>query len=162
MSTSEQPREIHQRGLYYEELETDVVYRHAPGRTLTESDNVFFSALSMNPQSLHLDAAWSATQPFGRPLVNSLFTLATLVGLSVGQLTQGTTVANLGFERVTFPAPMFHGDTLYAATVVQAKRPSASRPGEGVVTFEHTGRNQHDVLVATAVRSALILFTPQE
>ncbi|WP_022916801.1 MaoC family dehydratase [Ruania albidiflava] len=160
MSTPEPPREIRQRGLYYEELETGVVYRHAPGRTLTESDNVFFSALSMNPQSLHLDAAWSATQPFGKPLVNSLFTLATLVGLSVGQLTQGTTVANLGFEKVTFPAPLFHGDTLYASSTVQAKRPSASRPGEGVVTFEHTGRNQHDEVVVTAVRSALILFTP--
>lgn len=163
---SEQPepavREIRQRGLYYEELELGVIYRHAPGRTLTESDNVLFSTLSMNPQALHLDAAWSASQPFGRPLMNSLLTLATLVGLSVGQLTQGTTVANLGFESVTFPAPLFPGDTLYAATVVQSKRPSNSRPGQGVVTFEHSGRNQHDELVATAVRSALIWFAPTE
>lgn len=157
-----EPREIHQRGLYYEELELGVCYRHAPGRTLTESDNVLFSTLSMNPQALHLDAAWSAGQPFGRPLMNSLFTLATLVGLSVGHLTQGTTVANLGFETVTFPAPLFHGDTLYSSTVVQAKRPSRSRPGQGVVTFEHTGRNQHDEIVATAVRSALIWFAPAE
>lgn len=156
------PREIHQRGLYYEELELGVIYRHAPGRTLTESDNVLFSTLSMNPQALHLDAAWSAGQPFGRPLMNSLFTLATLVGLSVGHLTQATTVANLGFESVTFPAPLFHGDTLYASTVVQAKRPSNSRPGQGVVAFEHIGRNQHDELVATAVRSALIWFAPRE
>ena len=163
---SEQPepvaQEIRQRGLYYEELELGVIYRHAPGRTLTESDNVLFSTLSMNPQALHLDAAWSASQPFGRPLMNSLFTLATLVGLSVGQLTQGTTVANLGFESVTFPAPLFHGDTLYASTMVQSKRPSNSRPGQGVVTFEHSGRNQHDELVATAVRSALIWFAPTE
>ncbi|WP_147916458.1 MaoC family dehydratase [Ruania zhangjianzhongii] len=156
------PREIRQRGLYYEELELDVIYRHAPGRTLTESDNVLFSTLSMNPQALHLDAAWSAGQPFGKPLMNSLFTLATLVGLSVGHLTQGTTVANLGFETVTFPAPLFHGDTLYASTVVQAKRPSNRRPGQGVVTFEHTGHNQHGELVATAVRSALLWFAPTE
>lgn len=160
--SADSQREVRQRGRYYEELELGVVYRHAPGRTLTESDNVLFSTLSMNPQALHLDAAWSASQPFGKPLMNSLFTLATLVGLSVGHLTQGTTVANLGFEKVTFPAPLFHGDTLYAATVVQAKRASASRPGQGVVTFEHIGRNQHDEIVATAVRSALVWFAPPE
>ena len=161
MSGPDEPtREVKQRGLYYEELELGVVYRHAPGRTLTENDNVLFSTLTMNPQALHLDAAWAATQPFGRPLVNSLLTLATLVGLSVAHLTQGTTVANLGFAEVAFPAPLFHGDTLYASTVVQAKRPSASRPGEGVVTFAHTGRNQHEELVVTAVRAALIRFAP--
>lgn len=159
---SDEPREVHQRGLYYEELELEVIYRHAPGRTLTESDNVGFSTLSMNPQALHLDAAWSATQPFGKPLMNSLFTLATLVGLSVGHLTQGTTVANLGFEKVTFPAPLFHGDTLYASTVVQAKRRSKSRPGQGVVTFEHTGHNQDGELVVTALRSALVWCVPQK
>lgn len=149
-------KEVVQRGLFFEELELDTVYRHRPGRTMTEADNVLFSTLSMNPQALHVDFAWAAGQPFGKPLVNSLFTLGTLVGLSVSQLTQGTTVANLGFDEVRFPAPVFHGDTLYAETVVRDKRLSRSRPGQGVVTFVHTGRNQDDVVVATAVRNALV------
>jgi acyl dehydratase len=149
-------REIVQRGLYHDELETDVRYVHSPGRTLTEADNVLFTTLTMNTQSLHLDAAWATTQPFGQRLVNSMLTLSTLVGASVAQLTQGTIVANLGFAEVAFPHPMFHGDTLYSSTVVLEKRPSASRPGQGVVTFEHQGHNQDGVLVARAVRSALV------
>lgn len=154
-------RRIEQRGLWFEELELGVTYLHRPGRTVTEADNVLFSTLTMNPQALHLDEAWSASQPFGRRLVNSLFTLSTLVGLSVGQITQGTTVANLGFRDVRFPRPVFHGDTLYAETVVLDKRPSGSRPGEGVVTFEHTARNQHGDVVAVAVRSALVRMRPR-
>src|SRR4029079_15796787 len=130
--------DIEQRGLYYEELELDVRYVHRPGRTMTEADNVLFSTLTMNPQALHLDAAWSAEQPFGQRLVNSLMTLSVLVGSSVAQLTQGTIVANLGFPDVRFPHPLFHGDTLYSSTVVTAKRLSSSRPGQGVVTLEHT------------------------
>ena len=141
-------REVVQRGLYYDELETGVVYRHRPGRTLTEADDVVFSTLTMNHQALHLDAAWAATQPFGQRLVNSMMTLSTLVGLSVGQVTQGTIVANLGFREVEFPKPLFHGDTLYAETEVVEKRLSASRPGQGVVTLEHRGLNQDGVLVA--------------
>jgi acyl dehydratase len=148
-------REVVQRGLYYDELETGVVYRHRPGRTLTEADDVLFSTLTMNHQALHLDAAWAATQPFGQRLVNSMMTLSTLVGLSVGQVTQGTIVANLGFREVEFPKPLFHGDTLYAETEVVEKRLSASRPGQGVVTLEHRGLNQDGVLVARAVRTAL-------
>ena len=148
-------REVVQRGLYYDELETGVVYRHRPGRTLTEADDVVFSTLTMNHQALHLDAAWAATQPFGQRLVNSMMTLSTLVGLSVGQVTQGTIVANLGFREVEFPQPLFHGDTLYAETEVVEKRLSASRPGQGVVTLEHRGLNQDGVLVARAVRTAL-------
>ncbi|GAA3225888.1 hypothetical protein GCM10010488_29200 [Oerskovia jenensis] len=149
-------REIAQRGLYYDELETEVRYVHSPGRTLTEADNVLFTTLTMNTQSLHLDAAWAADQPFGQRLVNSMLTLSTLVGASVAQLTQGTIVANLGFSEVAFPHPVFHGDTLYSSTVVLEKRPSASRPGQGVVTFEHRGHNQDGVLVARAVRSTLV------
>lgn len=145
-----------QRGLFFEEFDEQACYRHRPGRTITEADNVLFTTLSMNTQSLHLDAAWSAEQPFGERLVNSMLTLATLVGLSVTQLTQGTIVANLGFEKIAFPAPMHHGDTLYAETIVTAKRLSASRPGQGIVTLEHTGRNQNDDIVATAVRSTLV------
>lgn len=153
---------IEQRGLWFEEFETGVRYLHRPGRTVTEADNVLFTTLTMNGQSLHLDAAWSATQPFGQRLMNSMFTLATLVGSSVGQLTEGTIVANLGFTDVAFPHPLFHGDTMYSETRVREKRLSASRPGQGIVTLEHTARNQDDVIVATAVRSALVWCRPAD
>jgi acyl dehydratase len=148
--------QVEQRGFYLDELTEGVVYRHAPGRTITEADNVLFSTLSMNPQALHLDAAFAERQPFGQRLVNSMFTLSTLVGLSVAHLTQGTIVANLGFEEIRFPAPMFHGDTLYGRTVVLGSRPSRSRPGQGIATLQHTGVNQDDVEVAVAVRSVLM------
>ncbi|MCL3862355.1 MaoC family dehydratase [Actinotalea sp. K2] len=148
--------DVEQRGLYYEELSPDTRYLHRPGRTLTEADNVLFTTMTMNTQALHLDASWSAGQPFGQRLVNSMLTLSTLVGLSVAQLTQGTIVANLGFAEVTFPAPVFHGDTLYAETVVVTKRLSSSRPGQGVVTFAHTGRNQDGLVVVTATRAVLV------
>jgi acyl dehydratase len=153
---------VQQRGLYFEELQTGVVYRHAPGRTLGEADNTLFSALTMNPQSLHLDAAFSAETEFGERLVNSLLTMSVLVGLSVGHLTQGTIVANLGFSDVRFPAPVRAGDTIYAETVVTDKRLSKSRPGQGIVTFAHTARNQHGDVVAVATRSTLMLCLPQE
>ena len=153
---------VEQRGLWFEELDLGARYVHRPGRTLTEADNVFFTTLTMNTQPLHLDEAWSAQQPFGHRLVNSLLTLSTLVGLSVSQLTLGTIVANLGFREVRFPHPMYHGDTLYGDTVVLEKRPSSSRPGEGIVTFEHTGRNQDGVVVAAVVRLTLVQCRPEE
>ncbi|MFC9515904.1 MaoC family dehydratase [Nocardiaceae bacterium NPDC056970] len=153
-------RKIVQRGLWFEEYETGVVYAHRPGRTITEADNVLFTTLTMNTQALHLDAAFAAETQFGERLVNSMFTLSTLVGLSVAQLTQGTIVANLGFSEITFPKPLFHGDTLYAETAVTDLRESRSRPGEGIVTFEHTGRNQHGDVVATAVRKTLVRKRP--
>jgi acyl dehydratase len=153
-------KEVTQRGLWFEEFELDTVYRHAPGRTISEADNILFSTLTMNGQALHLDEAWSSSQEFGHRLVNSLFTLSTLVGLSVAQLTQGTIVANLGFEECRFPAPVFHGDTLYGETVVLSKRLSASRPGQGIVRLQHTGRNQHGDVVAVAVRNTLIQTAP--
>jgi acyl dehydratase len=159
MSDDERPV-YEQRGLWYEELEVGALYRHAPGRTVSEADNVLFSTLTMNPQALHLDGAWAARQSFGERLVNSLFTLSTLVGLSVAQLTQGTIIANLGFSDVVFPKPVFHGDTLYAETVVLEKRLSASRPGAGIVSFEHTARNQHGEVVAVAKRSTMVLTRP--
>ncbi|WP_432826294.1 MaoC family dehydratase [Dactylosporangium sp. CA-092794] len=155
----ERPR-VEQRGLWFDELDLGVTYEHRPGRTMTEYDNVLFSTLSMNPQALHLDAAYSATQPFGRQLINSMFTLATLVGLSVAHLTRGTIVANLGFSDVRFPAPMFHGDTLYGESIVVDRRVSRSRPGAGVVTLEHTGRNQHGTVVAVATRQVMMLRSP--
>lgn len=153
---------VTQRGLYYEELETGVVYQHRPGRTMTETDNVLFTTMTMNTQSLHLDAAWSATQPFGQRLMNSMFTLATMVGQSVAQLTQGTIVAQLGMTDISFPHPLFHGDTLYTETVVTEKRLSASRPGQGIVTMAHTGRNQDGTVVGKASRTALFWLTPSE
>ncbi|WP_166845346.1 MaoC family dehydratase [Isoptericola sp. BMS4] len=149
-------REEVQQGLYYDDLEPDVRYVHRPGRTMTEADDVLFTSVTMNPQALHLDAAWAATQPFGKPLVNSMLTLATLVGLSVAHLTRGTIVANLGFTEVAFPHPMFHGDTLYGSTTVAGRRLSASRPGTGVVTLEHTGHNQDGDVVARATRTVLM------
>ncbi|WP_133544032.1 MaoC family dehydratase [Microbacterium sp. BK668] len=148
--------EVLQRGLYYEELEVGVRYVHRPGRTATEADNVLFSSLTMNTQALHLDAAFSATQPFGRRLMNSMWTLATMVGASVSQITQGTLVAQLGLTDIAFPAPLFHGDTLYTETEIVEKRRSGSRPGQGIVTMRHTGRNQEGVVVATATRVALL------
>ena len=114
---------VRQRGLWFEELEEGVRYVHAPGRTITEADNVLFTTVTMNTQALHLDAAWSDEQPpFNQRLVNSMFTLATLVGLSVTQMTQGTTVGNLGFSDIAFPKPMFHGDTLGLKHVLERVR----------------------------------------
>lgn len=149
-------RDVVQRGLYFDEFEVGTRYVHRPGRTISEADNILFTTMTMNSQSLHLDAAWSATQPFGQRLVNSMLTLSTMVGSSVAQLTEGTIVGNLGFEKVTFPHPVFHGDTLYSETLVTAKRLSKSRPGQGIVTLEHTAKNQDGTTVATAVRSALV------
>jgi len=151
---------VEQRGLWFEEFRIGTVYRHRPGRTVSEADNILFTTLTMNAQPLHLDAAWSATQVFGERLVNSLFTLSTLIGLSVSQLTLGTLVANLAFHDVTFPAPVRIGDTLYAETLVEGARASKSRPGEGVIELEHVARNQDGVVVATCRRATLVLCRP--
>ena len=154
-------KRIVQQGLWFEEFEVGVVYEHRPGRTLTEADNVLFTTLTMNTQPLHLDAYASERQPpFHERLVNSMLTLSTLVGLSVAQLTQGTIVANLGFSDVSFPAPVRIGDTIYAETLVVDKRPSASRPGEGIVTVEHVARNQRSEVVAKATRTTLVRMRP--
>ncbi|MET2012738.1 MaoC family dehydratase [Microbacterium chocolatum] len=151
---------IVERGRYVEELPVGAVFLHRPGRTATEADNVLFSSLTMNTQALHLDAAFAATQPFGRPLMNSMWTLSTMVGASVAQITQGTLVAQLGLSDVTFPAPLFAGDTLYCETRVVDSRLSSSRPGQGVVTLAHVGRNQDHDVVATATRVALLWCRP--
>ncbi|HBN9845813.1 TPA: MaoC family dehydratase [Pseudomonas aeruginosa] len=151
----------HQRGLYYEELEVGVIYRHAPGRTLDDGDNTLFSALTMNQASIHVDAHASLENEFGGRLMNSMLTLSTLVGLSVGHLTQRTLVANLGFSNISFPAPVVSGDTLYAETEIQEKRDSKSRPEAGVVLMEHRAFNQRGVLVATAKRYSLMMRNPE-
>ena len=151
-------KKILQRGLWFEEFEEGVTYLHRPGRTVTEADNTLFTTQTMNTQPLHLDAAWAAEQPGfrGERLVNSMFTLSTVVGLSVSQLTLGTIVANLGFTEVKFPAPMFHGDTLYVETTCIAKRKSKSRPNQGIVELRHIGRNQDGTIVCEATRSTMM------
>ena len=155
-------RVFRQRGMYFDELEVGDEFEHAPGRTITEADNVAFTTMTMNSQALHLDAHWAQSQPFGQRLVNSMLTLATLVGASVTQLTQGTLVANLGFEEVEFPHPLYHGDTLYTRSRITAKRPSRSRPGQGIVTVEHIGTNQEGAVVARCVRSGLFWESTHE
>jgi acyl dehydratase len=147
-------------GKYYEDLIVGTKLEHQPGRTVTEADNVFFSCLTMNPQPLHVDFHAAAKAEFGRPLVNSLLTLGIAVGLSVGETTLGTTVGNLGFEKVEFPKPVFHGDTIYAETEVVDKRESRSRPEWGIVTFEHRARNQDGEIVMRARRQAIMRKRP--
>ena len=143
-------------GLYFEEFEEGQVFDHAISRTVTEMDNVLFSALTMNPQPLHLDADFAASSEFGQRLVNSLFTLGLMIGLSVGDTTIGTTIANLGMTDVRFPKPVFHGDTLRAVTRVLAVRASKSRPDAGLVEFEHSALNQRGEIVAVCKRTALM------
>jgi acyl dehydratase len=143
-------------GKYFEEFDVGQLFQHQPGRTVTESDNTFFTCLTMNPQPLHLDHEFAAKSEFGRPLVNSLLTLGIAVGLSVGDTTLGTTVGNLGFEKVEFPKPVFHGDTLYAETEVVDKRESRSRPEWGLVTFEHRAKNQRGEIVMRCRRVAMM------
>ncbi|MEZ5244028.1 MAG: MaoC family dehydratase [Acidimicrobiales bacterium] len=148
-------------GRWFEELTPGLVIQHALRRTITESDNVAFSTMTMNPAWLHLDFDYAAKETeFGRPLVNSLLTLGVVVGISVHETTLGTTVANLGFDKVDFPAPLFHGDTIRVETEVLAARASSSRPTQGIVTFEHRAFNQEDTLVCRAVRNALMLRRP--
>jgi acyl dehydratase len=149
-------------GLWFEELTPGLVVDHAITRTVTEADNTLFTVMTMNPQPLHLDAEFAATTQYGQRLVNSMFTLSLLVGISVHETTLGTTVGNLGFEEITFPAPVFHGDTIRAQTEVVAARPSSSRPGEGIVTFEHRAYNQRGEVVATCRRAALMRMRPSE
>ncbi len=148
------------KGMWFESFEVGMVVAHALTRTITEADNVGFSTQTLNPAPLHLDAEYAATTQFGRPLVNSLLTLGMVVGISVHELTHGTTVANLGFESVTFPAPMFHGDTLRVESEILGVRESTSKPDRGIVTIEHRGFNQDDVLVCQAVRNAMMLKAP--
>lgn len=149
-------------GKWFEEMPVGLVIPHALTRTVTEADNVFFTTLSMNPAKLHLDYESAKASPFGKPLVNSMFTLALLVGVSVLETTHGTTIANLGFEEVLFPKPVFFGDTLRAETQVLKTRLSASNPTQGIVTFEHRMFNQEGQLVVKARRNALMRTNPNK
>jgi acyl dehydratase len=147
-------------GLYFEELEPGQRFEHAVRRTVTEADNVLFTTLTMNPAAVHLDAEYAKTTPFGERIVNSLFTLGLLVGLSVYDTTLGTTIGNLVFEEVRFPKPVLHGDTLRAATAVVSKRESQSRRDAGIVVFEHHMFNQRNEEGASCRRAALMLKRP--
>lgn len=147
-------------GRWFEDLTPGLIIEHAVTRTITESDNTTFSVMTMNPQPLHLDHSFAESTEFGKPLVNSLFTLSLLIGLSVYETTHGTTVANLGFEEIVFPTPVFHGDSIHAQTEVLSARASSSRPTQGIVEFEHRAFNQHEELVARCRRSALMHRRP--
>ncbi len=147
-------------GLYFEDFTEGRVFEHAMSRTVTEMDNVLFTTLTMNPQPLHLDAEFAKTTEFGRPLVNSIFTLGLVIGISVGDTTLGTTVANLGMTDVRFPKPVFHGDTIRARTTVVSARKSRSRTDAGIVEFEHVGLNQEGEVVAICRRAALMKTKP--
>ena len=148
-------------GLYFEEFFVGQTFQHAIRRTVSEMDNVMFSALTHNPAALHLDEEYCKNHTeYGQRIVNSVFTLGLIVGVSVGDTTLGTTVANLGWDEVRFPKPLFHGDTVHVETEVIELRDSKSRPQNGIVIFEHRGYNQHNVLVASCKRSALMLRKP--
>lgn len=147
-------------GRYYEELEVGQVVRHSLGRTITEMDNVLFCALTLNSQPLHINEDFAAKTQFGQRIVNGIFTLGLAVGITVPELTEGTIVANLSYEEVVHPRPLFHGDTLYVESEVLSKRESRSQPDRGVVQFRHVGRNQHGQEVIRFTRTALVLKKP--
>lgn len=147
-------------GLYYEQFQEGQAFSHDVRRTVTETDNVLFSAMTHNPAAIHLDAEYAKGTEFGRPILNSAFTLGLMVGISVSDTTLGTTVGNLGWDEVRFPRPVFPGDTLRVESTVLEKRDSKSRPENGIVVFEHRAYNQRDELVASCRRVALMLRTP--
>jgi len=148
-------------GLWFDELEVGQVFKHAIRRTLTETDNILFTAMTHNPALLHLDEEYMRGTEYGRRIVNSAFTLGLMVGISVGDTTLGTAVANLGWDEVRFPKPLFHGDTIHVETEVIELRESKSRPDQGIVTFLHRAYNQNDELVAQCKRTGLQRKRPQ-
>lgn len=150
-------------GLYFEEFQVGQVFDHAIRRTLTETDNVFFSTMTHNPAPLHLDEEYCREHTeFGQRIVNSCLTLSLMVGISVNDTTLGTTVANLGWDEVRFPRPLFHGDTIHIQTEVLELRDSRSRPDNGIVIFEHRAFNQDNQLVGSCKRTALMLRKPEK
>ncbi len=147
-------------GKYFEEFEVGMQFTHEPSRTVTETDNLLFTTLTHNMQPLHFDHEFAATTQHGRVLVNSIFTLGLVVGLSVAETTLGTTLGNLGFDKTTFPNPVFIGDTLTAATRVLDKRESKSKADRGIVTFEHIATNQRGEVVCSCTRGAMMMRRP--
>ncbi|MEU4595990.1 MaoC family dehydratase [Nocardia sp. NPDC023988] len=149
-------------GLYFEEFEPGMVIDHVNRRTVTEADNTFFSVMTLNLAPLHLDAEYSKDSIYGQRLVNSLFILGLVSGITVPETTQGTTLGNLGFEQIKFPKPVFHGDTIHVQTKIENKRESKSRNDSGIVTFRHLGINQRDEVVCDALRVGLMMKRPAE
>jgi acyl dehydratase len=149
------------QGLYLEDFEVGRKFEHILRRTVTEMDNTLFSCLTHNPQPLHIDHEFAAKSEWGKPLVNSIFTLGLMIGVSVNDTTVGTTIANLGMTDVKFPAPVFHGDTLHFTTEVVGKRESRSRPDSGIVELLHKGYNQRGELVAECRRQAMMRRRPK-
>ena len=147
-------------GKYFEELNVGDTFSHEPSRTVTETDNLLFSTLTHNPQPLHIDAEFAHASIHGQILVNSIFTLGLAVGLTVGGTTLGTTLGNLGFDKTTFPNPVFIGDTLTAHSKVVDKRESKSKADRGIVTFEHTLTNQRGEIVCSCMRGAMMMRKP--
>ena len=136
-------------------------FEHEPGRTVTETDNLLFTTLTLNPQPLHLDAEFAKNSIHGQILVNSLFTLSLVVGLSVGDTTLGTTLGNLGFDKTTFPNPVFLGDTIRVQTRVINRRESQTKKDRGIITFEHIGKNQRQEIVCSCTRGAMMMRKPK-
>ena len=147
-------------GLYFEQFEVGQAFSHGIRRTVTETDNLLLSTMTHNPSAIHLDAHYAKTTEFGKPLVNSIFTLGLMLGISVNDTTWGTTVGNLGWDEIRFPKPVFVGDTLRVESKVLEKRDSKSRPHSGVVVFQHSAWNQHDEMVAICKRVALMHRLP--
>lgn len=144
-------------GRYFEDLPVGTIIEHQLGRTITEYDNVMFSMLTMNLQPLHTNEDFASKTQYGQRIVNGIFTMGVVVGITVNDITAGTIIANLGYEDVKHPNPLFHGDTVYVKTEITAARESKSRPNTGIVTMRHIGRNQHGETVIEVTRSALFL-----
>ena len=147
-------------GKYFEELEIGMEFNHLPHRTITETDNFLFTALTHNSQPLHLDVEFAKKTQHGQIIVNSLFTLGLVIGLSVGDTTLGTTIGNLGMEKTEFPNPVFIGDTIRVSTRITERRESKTKPDRGIVWFQHTGMNQRDELVCDCLRKGMMLKKP--
>ena len=149
-------------GLFFEDLEVGMTFSHSKGRTITEADNTFFNAITMNTQPLHLNEDFASKSQFGKRIVNGILTLGVVIGITVDELTAGTIVANLGYEKVNHPRPVFHGDTIYVETTVLDKRPSRSKPDRGIVRLKHLGKNQSGEIVCEVERTVLFLNRPAE
>ncbi len=149
-------------GLYYEDLPVGTIIDHQLGRTITEYDNVMFSMLTMNLQPLHSNEDFASKTQYGQRIVNGIFTMGVVVGITVNDITAGTIIANLGYEDIKHPNPMFHGDTVYVKTEIMSARESKSRPNTGIITMKHIGRNQHGETVIEVTRSALFLKRPKD
>ncbi len=149
-------------GKYFDDLQVGDKIKHSIGRTITEADNVLFCALTMNTQPLHINEDFASKTQFGQRIVNGIFTMGLAVGITVPELTEGTIVANLGYENVKHPNPVFHGDTLYVETEVLEKRESSSKPDRGIVRLKHIGKKQDGTVVVEIERSVMFLKRGKE